>query len=208
MAKLECEKYRFYWHGGEPLLAKLPFFEKIISLQKEFGYNVPVVNHVQTNGTLINDSWIDFFLESKFKIGLSIDGPAEMHDMFRKNNRKQGTHDLIMKNARKMLSRGLKFGLICTITSQSADKAKEIWDFFLSEGINSLGFNFCYSPGDYYSVSPEEHEKFIIDIFDLWIKENNKNIRVREIDNIVSPLLGKPHQGCNFSGSCARFYIC
>lgn len=130
------------WHAGEPLAAGLPFYESAVAiLQQNNRYARKLVHTVQTNGTLINQDWCDFFKRNDFEIGVSIDGPDYLHDSNRISWGGKGSFSNTMRGVKLLQNNGLKFAAICVITKQTLDYPDELFDFFLNNGFNSVGFN-------------------------------------------------------------------
>ncbi|MBI5632810.1 MAG: anaerobic sulfatase maturase [Nitrospirae bacterium] len=122
------------WQGGEPTLMGLDFFRRSIDLQKK--YQKPgtrVENTFQTNGILINDEWCEFFRDNNFLIGLSMDGPKELHDFYRKDKGGNGTFDKVMKAARLLQKHKVEFNILCTVNSKNADYPLDVYRFFRDE---------------------------------------------------------------------------
>lgn len=202
--------FQFIWHGGEPLMAGRQYFEAALSFQEQFMPSLPVKNVIQTNGTMLDEGWVKFFLRYGFKVGVSIDGPKEFHDANRVTPRGAGSHDRIMKNLVAARSAGLKVSVIATINKANVHSPEELFRFFVDNGITSFGFNMVFerdragSPLP-FSVTNEEYNAFQNRIFDLWLAEDNRQIRVRHIDNIIQGMLGLPVRSCIYAGTCQRF---
>ena len=99
----------FIWHGGEPLLRPISFYKKALKLQKQYARGRHIDNIIQTNGTLINDEWARFFKQNNFLVGVSIDGPKELHDHYRLSPQGEGSWDRVMRGIRCLQ----KYGVEC-----------------------------------------------------------------------------------------------
>ena len=122
------------WQGGEPTLMKLEFFERAVELVEK--YRRPgqrVEQTFQTNGLLLDDAWCAFFKKHNFLIGLSVDGPRELHDANRRDRRGQGTFDLVMKGWRCLRDHGVEFNILCTVNAANQAHGREIYRFFRDE---------------------------------------------------------------------------
>ncbi len=136
------EKLSVVWHAGEPLALPLSFYEEAFQSITALGIPPEKVEHsMQTNGMLINDRWCAFIKDHAVKLGVSIDGPASVHDAHRKTRGGKGTHAQVMKGVEILRQREIDFHAIAVITEQSLDHPDEIFNFFLENGIRRVGFN-------------------------------------------------------------------
>lgn len=132
----------FVWHAGEPLAVPMAWYEEAFTLIREAAPpGINPVHSFQSNGTLINEKWCEFFQRWDARIGLSIDGPDFVHDAHRKTRTGKGTHAPAMRGAKLLHEHGLDFHVIAVVTKESLDHADAIFDFFTSHGINRFGFN-------------------------------------------------------------------
>lgn len=196
----DTDRLTIVWHSGEPLSAKILFYKKALELVKKYNINhVPVKNHIQTNATLINQEWCDFFKENNFEVGVSIDGPKFLHDAHRKDWKGYGSFDKVMTGIMLLKENGFPLRAICVLTKESLSHAKEIYDFFKNNEFQSVGFNIDEIEGfnDTSSMktsanSVEQYKQFMSDMYDLWI-EDNKIMEIREFDTAIRTLLSKRH---------------
>jgi len=203
------------WQGGEPTLMGLDFFRRTVELQKE--YQKPgtrIENTFQTNGILINDEWCQFFHENNFLIGLSLDGPQKLHDLYRKDRGGQGTFERVLKAARLLQQYHVEFNILCTVNSKNADHPLEVYRFFRDE----LGAHFIqfipiverdnetgYQEGTKVtdrSVRPEQFGRFLIAIFDEWVKTDVGSTFVLNFDGALAGWLGMAGTVCIFGPTC------
>jgi uncharacterized protein len=130
------------WHGGEPLTVPVAWYEQACGvLEAAVPAGKRLVQHVQTNAMLIDEGWIDFFPRYSWRVGVSIDGPREIHDANRVNRRGQGTFDDALRGIMRLREAGLPFDVIAVLTDASLDTPDAMFDFFASLGVRSLGFN-------------------------------------------------------------------
>ncbi len=119
------------WQGGEPTLMKLEFFRRSIELVEKYRRPGQIVQHTfQTNGLLIDDDWCVFFKEHNFLVGLSVDGPRELHDTYRRDRRGQGTFDLVMRGWRYLREHGVEFNILCTVNAANEKHGRAVYRFF------------------------------------------------------------------------------
>lgn len=136
------ERLSVVWHAGEPLALPVTYYEEAFRAVADLpGARGRVSHCIQTNGMLINDRWCDLFREYGVNVGLSIDGPAFIHDSHRKTRRGLGTHARVMEGVEVLGRNGIDFHVIAVITERSLDHADEIFGFFLEHGIRQIGFN-------------------------------------------------------------------
>jgi uncharacterized protein len=197
----------FYWHGGEPLLAGLKFYRRVVEIQHEIcPQNYKLRNAIQTNGTLLNQEWVDFFKEYNFGIGISLDGPKEIHDKHRKFFSGEGSFLSIMRAVELLAKNDMKVSCLSVVTKESLGKAKEIFDFFYQNGLFSLDFSPCFNQDD-SGISPLEYADFMIEIFDIFIDTDDPQINIRFFDNMISSLFGGNATVCSMANqtSCGFF---
>ena len=137
-------KLRFVWHGGEPLLAGIPFYQEALRLQHQFAKSQDVIeNMVQTNATLIDDAWAEFFRAYDFKVGVSLDGDQVSHDCFRRDAGGKGTFQRTVRGIRILKRHGITPGVIQTVSKKNLGNLRSDFRFFAEElGIRGWGINF------------------------------------------------------------------
>jgi uncharacterized protein len=130
------------WHAGEPLTATIRFYEDAINSSRRLeGRGCKVSHSIQTNATLISDAWCEFFKHSNVHIGVSLDGPADLHDRNRRTRGGKGTHSSVMRGISLLQRHGIEFHVICVLTRHSLDHPDALFSFFDSQGIQRLGLN-------------------------------------------------------------------
>jgi uncharacterized protein len=203
---------KFVWHGGEPLLSGINFYKKILFLQNKCKNNSQKVkNVIQTNGTLLDDSWANFLRAGHFSIGLSLDGPRKLHNIHRFDAKGKGSFDDVLCGMDILNSYNIKYGVLIVITENTLRfDPQEMFDFFLDNNIKDFSFlhrrprsepNRSYNSNSDY-VNLLKFNSYLIDIFDLWFEHDDPSIHIREFENIIEILLGgKPHI-CSLTGNC------
>ncbi|MHB1129902.1 MAG: radical SAM protein, partial [Ilumatobacteraceae bacterium] len=122
------------WQGGEPTLMKLEFFKHAVDFVEKYRKPGQTVQHTfQTNGILLDDDWCAFFKEHKFLIGLSVDGPRELHDAYRVDRRAQGTFNRVMQGWRHLQRHGVDFNILCTVNAANEKHGRAVYRFFRDE---------------------------------------------------------------------------
>lgn len=205
----ECVE--FIWHGGEPLLAGIDFYAKAVDLQAFWrNSGKDISNSIQTNGTLIDDDWVTFFNDNQFIVGISFDGLPTAHNTLRKYPSGKGSFQHVMRGINYLRERGLFSGVICCVSSENYRQAKEMLEFFVSQEIKKLKFNRIRGTDRYGnplpgSISPQQYAEFLLSVFRAWVSLDDICIEIREMDSIVSLLLGGDLRECVFSGTCHRY---
>ncbi|HAT1610747.1 TPA: anaerobic sulfatase maturase [Raoultella planticola] len=151
------EEVIFSWQGGEPTLAGLDFFHKVIELQNKFKKNEQrIENDLQTNGVLINDKWAAFLKENKFLVGLSIDGPQVLHDRYRITRNGKPTFEKVMRGAETLKRHGVPFNALVTVNRTNAQYPLEVYRFITRElGATYVQFNPCVEPVHFRQTAPQ-----------------------------------------------------
>lgn len=209
----DADRVDFIWHGGEPLLAGTEFYQKAIKEQEKHNLlNKSISNSFQTNGTLLDDEWVSFCIDNNFDIGLSFDGTPELHDKQRPMIGEVSSYKIIDKAFDLMQEKGLKINVICVVTKQSLSKWKEIIDFCIQRGINSIDFSPCNDAfnqhdSDSIEITMKEFSEFIIHIFEYWVDNSDPSFRIRTIDNVITGIFNKEPLLCHMRAgtSCGLF---
>lgn len=206
----EGQKACFIWHGGEPLLAGIEFFQKVVSSQDKLFGNSQVDNRIQTNATLITDEWASFFAQTGFKVGVSLDGDILTHNRFRKKANGAGSFRQAIDGVKRLRRHGIVSGVIATMTKSSTPEIERILDFFANElGLKAWSFNlFRCEQGEMAAESLGDHE--VIEIIkksvDFWMRRDDPEMSVREVDNFLAGIFGYRSRSCSFNGSCGHYF--
>lgn len=130
------------WHAGEPLFAGIAFYRAVVQKLLEITPEAFAFRHtIQTNGTILDDDWCNFFKSEGFEVGLSIDGPEHLHDSRRKTRSGVGTHSAVMRGAKLLHKHNVPFSVIAVLTDESLSRATEIYEFFADLAPTNVGFN-------------------------------------------------------------------
>jgi uncharacterized protein len=197
------ETLNVVWHAGEPLAVPVSYYREafdVISAMTPSG--VDVRHSFQTNATLVSRPWCDFIHEYSISIGVSIDGPKEIHDRHRVTKGGRGTFDRVMRGIRLLQENDITFSVIAVITAASLDFPEDIFSFFLDLGIRDLGFNIEELEGSHETSSlspPEVNEKMMKFWYILYklSKRSNDAIRIREFEHARSALTQSPFYDLN-----------
>ena len=135
-----AREIHFAWQGGEPTLLGVDFFRKAVALQRKYAGGKAISNALQTNGTLLDDAWGEFLAAEKFLIGLSIDGPRELHDKYRVDKGGKATFDEVMRGLRLMQKHGVEFNTLTVVHRGNSQRPAEVYRFLKEIGSQFLQF--------------------------------------------------------------------
>lgn len=200
----------FMFQGGEPLLRGISFYNKLHEYIEKYNKDKIKVNFsVQTNGTLLNDKWINLFKKYNYLLGVSIDGTKDIHDIFRIDIRQKGTFDSILNNINKLRENNIDFNILTVINSEVSKNAKKIYDYYKLNNFKFLQFIPCLDPLSYdekdFSLTAKDYGVFLDELFNLWYEDlkNNDYVSVRYFENLILILLGKNPEACDMMGRCS-----
>ena len=213
----------FTWHGGEPLLRPISFYKKALKLQQKYGKGFYIENSLQTNGTLLTDEWCRFFKENNFLIGLSIDGPATVHDAYRQTLSGKGSFQKMLNGIRLLNKHRVEWNSMAVVNAQNVKDAATFYNFFKSINCHFIQFtpiverlvphadgrclasvNEQTQTMSPLSVTPEEWGAFLCDLFDLWIKEDVGTYYIQMFDATLANWVGQTPGLCTLSKSCGH----
>jgi uncharacterized protein len=220
----------FAWQGGEPTLLGIDFFREVVALQERFCAGRAIRNAFQTNGILLDAEWAEFFARHKFLVGVSIDGPRELHDAYRVDRGGQPTFDRVMAGLDVLRARGVEFNTLTTVNRKNARHPGEVYRFLKKVGSGYIQFIpiverdappggsetglHLAPPPDHpdgagsavtpWSVRPADYGEFLCRIFDEWLREDVGKVFVQQFDAALANWAGEPPGVCVFSKNCGR----
>lgn len=216
-ASSEAEESCFFmFQGGEPTLAGIEFYKYFVSLEKKYSKpGLRFFNAIQTNGYAINEEWARFFAENSFLTGISVDGPADVHNMNRKSREGDGTFNKVMHTVDLFDKYKVDYNVLCVITSVNIKKAEKIYNFYSKRNLGYLQFIPCLEPlgedktTDMYAPDEKEYGDFLVKIFRLWFADlkKGKYVSIRHIDNFLRMFRGLPPESCNMNGRCSVQFV-
>ena len=198
---------RFDWHGGEPTLLGLDYFQRIVALQK--AHCPPgrtVANGLQTNGTLLDAAWARSLKAEGFSVGLSLDGPAAAHDGFRRHGDGRASHAEAVRGWRLLQRHGVPCDVLCVLHAGNTAEPLETYRFFRDLGVSSLQFLPLVAAGP-ATPSPEAVGRFLCAVFDHWIRHDLGRIVIQLFDEALRPALGLDHALCLFRETCGEVLV-
>ena len=200
----------FGWQGGEPTLRGLDFFKKAVELEKKYvPDNWKYENSFQTNGVLLNDEWCKFLGDNNFLVGLSVDGPASVHDVYRKDRKGDPSHERVMQGLENLKKHNVDFNILCVVNKENVQHPLEVYNFFKSTGAEFVQFiPIVEDQGDgkvsSRSVTGKEYADFLIAIFDEWLLNDLGNLYVQIFEQAVTAWMGMQPSLCVFSKTCGN----
>ena len=214
----------FIWHGGEPLLRSVSFYERVVELQQRYAGDRRVDNCIQTNATLLDDEWCKFLGNNNFLVGVSIDGPKNMHDAMRKTYGGDSSFRDVVRGIRLLEKHRVEWNAMATVNAINVAHPKEFYRFFRDElGCRYLQFTPVVERisadsdmprlmhgrelgGDVtpYSVTAEEWGRFLCAVFDEWVRADVGSLFVQLFDSTLANWVGAPAGVCTMSRYCGH----
>lgn len=202
------------FQGGEPMIAGLPFFEKLEDDIRRLGRrDVAVHRCVQTNGTLIDDEWAAFFARHRYLLGVSLDGPAEIQNALRVDASGKGSFSRVQAGIACLKRHGVDYNILSVVSADVARHGRKVYGFFRKNGWDYIQFIPCMDPIDGrrepFSLSPAQYGRFLIETFGLYEQELLRGVRVsvRWFDNLIALAAGYPPESCGMTGVCACHFV-
>ena len=214
----------FAWQGGEPTLLGVDFFRKVVALQKRHSAGKQIINAFQTNGVLLDDQWGEFLSENRFLVGISIDGPAELHDRYRVSKGGQPTFERVLRGIGHLKKWKVEFNTLTVVHRHNADHPLEIYHFLKEIGSGFMQFipiveraaNMPNREGlvlvgpdaaeeaqvTPWSVEPLQYGKFLCAIFDEWVRQDVGRYFIQTFDVALESWVGVPQSLCVFRETC------
>ena len=224
----------FVWQGGEPTLSGLDFFRRVVELQRPFARRKTITNSLQTNGTLLTREWCDFLKQHSFIVGISLDGPKEVHDRYRRDRRGKGTFDRVMRGVRLLQEHNVEYNVLACVTRDAAKRPLDVYRFLRDEGIEFIQFipivermpDACSTRHGLrlagpawldreeaqtevtpWTVVPEEYGDFLIAIYEEWVRHDVGKVFVMNFEWALNAWIGNPSPVCIHAEQCGRSVV-
>ncbi len=210
---VEMPNHSFGWQGGEPTLMGLDFFKKATSLQEKHGRaGMLVSNGLQTNGTLLDDEWCAHLAKYNFLVGISVDGPPEIHNRHRLTAGGEGSHELVMKGLDALKRNNVEYNILTLVSDSNADSPLTVYNYVKELGCNYHQYIECVefdAKGNLmrYAVKPRQWGEFLCAIFDEWHKNDRNNVSVRLFDSILTRMIDGVANVCALSRDCRQYFV-
>ena len=207
------EAILFSWHGGEPTVLGLDYFLRIVELQRK--HRPPgrsILNGIQTNGTLLDEAWCRFLEEEQFFVGLSMDGPRELHDRYRVDKQQRATHKSVLQAFQLLQRHRIHCDVLCVVHHQNARQPAAVYRYFKDIGVKFLQFLPLVARGaeggvSAETVSPEAYGNFLCTIFDEWVRQDVGKVNIQNFDEATRPFLGMEHALCVSGPVCGNIVV-
>lgn len=214
----------FCWHGGETLMRPLSFYEKVVRLQRQYAQGRQIDNVIQTNGTMIDDRWAQFFHDQGWLVGVSIDGPEEFHDEYRRNKAGRPSWRQVMKGINCLNKHQVEWNAMAVVNDFNADYPLDFYQFFKDIGCHYLQFTpiveriATHPDGRHlasmaddaqaeladFSVTPEQWGHFLCTVFDQWVRNDVGSTFVQLFDTTLANWMGMEGSLCTMARECGH----
>jgi len=224
----------FLWQGGEPTLLGIDFFKRVLDFQKRFSGGKTITNALQTNGTLLTDEWCLFLRENKFLVGISLDGPKEINDRYRRDRQGNGSYDRVMRGLRLLQKYKVEYNVLACVARETAAYPLEVYRFFRDAGVEFIQFTpiaermpdtqsakiglHLAAPAaldgrneatevTHWSIIPEAYGDFLITIYEEWVRHDVGKIFVMNFEWALNAWIGNPSPVCVHAKQCGRSLV-
>lgn len=213
----------FSWHGGETLMRPVAFYRRALELQQKYARGRRIDNTIQTNATLLTDEWCRFFRDNNFLVGVSIDGPQEFHDEYRRTATGRPTFHKVMQGIRMLNRYGVEWNALAVVNDYNADYPLDFYHFFKDIGCRYIQFTpivermakradgLTLAPGMEeggtladFSVTPEQWGRFLCDIFDEWVRNDVGSYFIQIFDATLANWAGVQPGLCSLAKECGH----
>lgn len=214
----------FTWHGGEPLMRTISFYEKALRLQQQYGRGKTIDNCFQTNGTLINDEWAAFFKRHNILVGVSIDGPQPLHDAYRRSRGGEPSFHQVLRGIDILNRHGVEWNAMAVVNNLNAEAPLPFYHFFKEIDCHYIQFTPVveriknHADGRHlasmadgeelalapFSVTPEQWGRFLCELFDEWVQRDVGTYFIQLFDATLANYVGVEPGICSMSASCGH----
>ncbi len=226
----DAQEVTFNWHGGEPLVLGPDFYRKALEYQRKYAGEKIIHNTIQTNGTLLNAEWAALLGDNDFLVGISIDGPRDIHDRYRRDKGGRPTFDAVMRGLELLYRSGVRYNTMTTVNHASEGRGLEVYNFLKSVGSRFMQFMpvvehvkyppdkngrpdrrarpHIVSPAEMgasiarWSVAPLPFGTFLTDIFDHWVRNDVGRVFVNQFDCALACRVGRTPGTCAYASTC------
>ena len=224
IAAQTMQQVLFTWHGGETLMRPLSFYKRVVELQHKHANGHVIDNCIQTNGTLLTDEWCAFFKREGWLVGVSIDGPQEFHDEYRRNRAGKPSFNQVMRGIHLLNKHGVEWNALAVVNDFNADYPLDFYHFFKEIGCHYIQFTPIVErlqsdadgrnlaavdeQGDgglmEFSVTPEQWGNFLCTLFDEWVRHDVGEYFVQLFDATLANWMGQQPGICTLAKTCGH----
>ena len=214
----------FTWHGGETLMRPLSFYQKAVELQRKYARGRQIDNCLQTNGTLLTDEWCRFLHDNQWLVGISIDGPQEFHDEYRKNKQGRPSFVKVMQGINLLKKHNVEWNAMAVVNDYNADYPLEFYHFFKELDCHYIQFAPIveriapHADGRHlaavdedskagladFSITPQQWGDFLCTIFDEWVRHDVGNYYIQLFDSTLANWVGEQPGVCTLAKTCGH----
>ncbi|MFW5807397.1 MAG: anaerobic sulfatase maturase [Spirochaetota bacterium] len=206
--------YSFGWQGGEPTLLGRRFFERVTELQERYAPpGASVANSLQTNGMLMTDEFADHLARYRFLVGISIDGPRDVHDRYRVTAGGRGTHRQVLRGIEILDRTGVEYNVLTLVSQANVGRAREVYRYLRDElGVTYHQYIPCVEFDEKgnllpFAITGEQWGTFLLEIFDEWHGGDEETVSVRLFDSILTMLVDGYANTCVMGRNCRRYFV-
>jgi len=216
-ALAEHERVHFIWHGGEPTLLPISFYRKALLVQARLRRpRQRIGNCFQTNGTKLTPAWARFFRANGIHVGISIDGPEDLHNSHRSYRSGKGSYEHVIQGLGLLKEHEVQFSGLVVVDEDTLEfGAQRLLDFLVGEGIRSFGLLAAKPRNEpaaeagttaAHYIEPARMSAFLIDLYDAWLSRGDQNVKIRELEALKTQIKGGSAGFCTLSGQCWGHY--
>ncbi len=213
IAASPAESMLFSWHGGEPTVLGLDYFRHIVELQRKHRpAGREILNGIQTNGSLLDEEWCRFLAAEGFFVGLSLDGPKDLHDRYRIDKQERATHKSVLQAFRLLQRHRVHCDVLCVVHDQNVRQPTAVYRYFKEIGAQFLQFlPLVARQGEHgfsaQTVSAKAYGAFLCTIFDEWVHKDVGMMHIQNFDEATRPFLNMQHALCVSSPTCGNIVV-
>lgn len=211
--QLPLPQHTFAWQGGEPTLLGREFFERVTALQVRYGApGAAVANGLQTNATLIDDPFAAHLAAYRFLVGVSLDGPAEIHDVYRTGRSGQGSHAAVLRGVGALRRHGAALNALTLVSQANVRRAQEVYRYLVGEGWSHHQYIPCveHDPSGAlqpFAIEGEAWGRFLCELFEAWYPRDVGRISVRHFDALLDRLAPGGTSLCTLGRDCCQYLV-
>jgi uncharacterized protein len=216
-ALAERDRVRFIWHGGEPTLLPISFYEKALLVQARLRRpKQKIGNSFQTNATRLTPAWARFFRANDIQVGISIDGPAHLHNSCRRYRSGKGSYDHVIRGLNLLKEHEVQFSGLVVVDEMTLNYgARRLLDFLVGQGSRSFGLLAAKPRNEpaakrgtrtSHYIEPARMNAFLMDLYDAWLSRGDRGVKIRELEALKAQIRGVAGRSCTLSGKCWGHY--